>query len=133
MLSEMLGTSGGFCGRLHRRKGGQSRGRPQGPGDFWCLENIRYYNEEEANDPAFAEKMAEVADVYVNDAFGSAHRAHASTEGVASVVAKRGGKCAAGLLMERELQFLGRRTGKSRPPFCRHPRRRESLRQNQGH
>jgi len=76
-------------------------------GDVILLENVRYYNEEEANDPAFAEKLAKVADVYVNDAFGAAHRAHASTEGVARVVAKRGGKCAAGLLMERELKFLG--------------------------
>jgi phosphoglycerate kinase len=76
-------------------------------GDVVLLENVRYYNEEEANDPVFAEKLAKVADVYVNDAFGAAHRAHASTEGVARLVAKRGGKCAAGLLMERELKFLG--------------------------
>jgi phosphoglycerate kinase len=76
-------------------------------GDVLLLENVRYYPEEEKNDPAFAEKLAKVADVYVNDAFGAAHRAHASTEGVARIVAKRGGKCAAGLLMERELKFLG--------------------------
>jgi len=76
-------------------------------GDVLLLENVRYYNEEEANDPAFAEKLAKVADLYVNDAFGSAHRAHASTEGVARLVTKRGGKAAAGLLMERELKFLG--------------------------
>jgi len=77
------------------------------PGDLLLLENVRYYSEEEANDPVFAQKLAKVADLYVNDAFGSAHRAHASTEGVARVVAARGGKCAAGLLMERELKFLG--------------------------
>jgi phosphoglycerate kinase len=76
-------------------------------GDVLLLENVRYYNEEEANDPAFAEKLAKVADIYVNDAFGAAHRAHASTEGVARFVTKRGGKAAAGLLMERELKFLG--------------------------
>ena len=76
-------------------------------GDILLLENVRYYNEEEANDPAFAEKLAKVADIYVNDAFGAAHRAHASTEGVARLIAKRGGQCAAGLLMERELKFLG--------------------------
>src|SRR5512147_3068449 len=87
------------------------------PGDVLLLENVRYYNEEEANDPAFAEKLAKVADVYVNDAFGSAHRAHASTEGVARVVAKRGGKCAAGLLMERELKFLGDELEKPARPF----------------
>jgi phosphoglycerate kinase len=77
------------------------------PGGILLLENVRYYNEEEANDPAFAEKLAKNADVYVNDAFGAAHRAHASTEGIARVIAKRGGACAAGLLMERELKFLG--------------------------
>ncbi|MGD0349992.1 MAG: phosphoglycerate kinase [Verrucomicrobiota bacterium] len=86
-------------------------------GDVVLLENVRYYSEEEKNDPAFAEKLAKVADVYVNDAFGSAHRAHASTEGVALVVAKRGGKCAAGLLMERELKFLGDELEKPARPF----------------
>ncbi|MDR3378455.1 MAG: phosphoglycerate kinase [Verrucomicrobiae bacterium] len=86
-------------------------------GDVILLENVRYYNEEEANDPAFAEKLAQVADVYVNDAFGAAHRAHASTEGVARIVAKRGGQCAAGLLMERELKFLGDELEKPARPF----------------
>ena len=86
-------------------------------GDVLLLENVRYYNEEEANDPAFAEKLAKVADVYVNDAFGAAHRAHASTEGVARFVAKRGGKAAAGLLMERELKFLGDELEKPAHPF----------------
>src|SRR5512141_2367852 len=87
------------------------------PGDVLLLENVRFYPEEEANDPAFAEKLAKVADVYVNDAFGAAHRAHASTEGVARVVAKRGGQCAAGLLMERELKFLGEERDKPERPF----------------
>ncbi|HEY3930891.1 MAG TPA: phosphoglycerate kinase [Verrucomicrobiae bacterium] len=76
-------------------------------GQVALLENVRYHDDEEKNDPAFAEKLAKLADVYVNDAFGAAHRAHASTEGIARVIAKRGGKCAAGLLMERELKFLG--------------------------
>jgi len=87
------------------------------PGDVLLLENVRYYNEEETNDPAFAEKLAKVAEVYVNDAFGAAHRAHASTEGVARVVARRGGQCAAGLLMERELKFLGEELDNPAPPF----------------
>src|ERR1043165_569108 len=87
------------------------------PGGILLLENVRYYNEEEANDPAFAEKMAKVADVYVNDAFGSAHRAHASTEGVARIVTKRGGQAAAGLLMERELKFLGDELESPARPF----------------
>jgi phosphoglycerate kinase len=87
------------------------------PGDVLLLENVRYYNEEEANDPVFSEKLAKVADVYVNDAFGAAHRAHASTEGAAQVVAKRGGQCAAGLLMERELKYLGDELEKPARPF----------------
>src|SRR5262245_13312122 len=87
------------------------------PGDVLLLENVRYHNEEEANDPGFAEKLAKVAEVYVNDAFGAAHRAHASTEGIARVVAQRGGKCAAGLLMERELKFLGEELDKPGRPF----------------
>src|SRR5208282_484801 len=86
-------------------------------GDVVLLENVRYYNEEEKNDPAFAEKLAKGADVYVNDAFGAAHRAHASTEGVARIIAKRGGKCAAGLLMERELKFLGQELENPAHPF----------------
>lgn len=87
------------------------------PGDIMVLENVRFYAEEEANDPAFAEKLAKMADVYVNDAFGSAHRAHASTEGVARIVKARGGKCAAGLLMERELKFLGDELESPAKPF----------------
>ena len=87
------------------------------PGDILLLENVRFYAEEEANDPVFAEKLARVADVYVNDAFGAAHRAHASTEGIARVVAKRGGQCAAGLLMERELKFLGEELESPARPF----------------
>jgi phosphoglycerate kinase len=86
-------------------------------GDVILLENVRYYSEEEKNDPVFAEKLARVADVYVNDAFGAAHRAHASTEGVARAVAKRGGQCAAGLLMERELKFLGDELENPARPF----------------
>jgi phosphoglycerate kinase len=86
-------------------------------GDVLLLENVRFYKEEEANDPAFAAKLAKVANVYVNDAFGAAHRAHASTEGVARIVAQRGGQCAAGLLMERELKFLGDELDKPARPF----------------
>lgn len=86
-------------------------------GDILLLENVRFYAEEEANDPGFAEKLARLADLYVNDAFGSAHRAHASTEGVARIVKSRGGKCAAGLLMERELKFLGEELEDPARPF----------------
>ncbi len=86
-------------------------------GDLLLLENVRFHNEEEANDSIFAAKLASVADVYVNDAFGAAHRAHASTEGVARVISQRGGLCAAGLLMERELKFLGEELENPARPF----------------
>src|SRR5439155_23614163 len=68
--------------------------------------NLRFHPEEEKNDPEFARQLASLCDVYVNDAFGSAHRAHASTEGMIRFVAK----AAAGLLMERELKYLGMAT-----------------------
>ncbi len=87
------------------------------PGDILLLENVRFYAEEEANDLAFAGKLARLAEVYVNDAFGAAHRAHASTEGVARVVAKRGGQCVSGLLMVRELKFLGEELENPERPF----------------
>jgi phosphoglycerate kinase len=115
-LSELLGQPVKFVDDCIGEKVAQAVAGMK-DGDVVLLENVRYYNEEEANDPAFAEKMAKVADVYVNDAFGSAHRAHASTEGVARVVAGRGGQCAAGLLMERELKFLGDELDKPARPF----------------
>jgi phosphoglycerate kinase len=87
------------------------------PGDVLLLENLRYYGEEEANDLGFAEKLARLADVYVNDAFGAAHRAHASTEGIARTISAHGGQCAAGLLMERELKFLGEELENPARPF----------------
>src|SRR5713226_5185613 len=105
-LADLLGCSVAFADDCIGEKVEKTVGIMK-PGDVLLLENTRYYNEEEANDPAFAEKLARVADVYVNDAFGAAHRAHASTEGIARVIAQRGGLCAAGLLMERELKFLG--------------------------
>lgn len=88
-----------------------------GNGDILLLENTRYHAEEEKNDPAFAEKLAKLADIYVNDAFGAAHRAHASTDGIARIVTKRGGQSAAGLLMERELKFLGDELENPARPF----------------
>ena len=73
-------------------------------GQVLLLENLRYYAEEEANDPAFSKKLAALADIYVNDAFGSAHRAHASTEGITHFLKP----AAAGLLMEKEITYLGK-------------------------
>src|SRR6202047_562206 len=80
------------------------------PGQVLLLENLRFHAGEEKNDPAFARQLAALCDVYVNDAFGSAHRAHASTEGMIQFVPK----AAAGLLMERELKYLGMAT--TNPP-----------------
>ncbi len=81
-------------------------------GDVTLLENVRFHPEEEANDPAFARGLAELGDIYVDDAFGSAHRAHASTEGVARIL-----PAAAGFLMEKELQFLGEKLENPERPF----------------
>lgn len=72
-------------------------------GEVLLLENLRSHPEEEKNDPAFAQQLAELGDVYINDAFGSAHRAHASTEGVTKFIKV----CAAGYLMQKELDYLG--------------------------
>jgi len=115
-LADMLGRPVAFVDDCIGDKVEKTAGLLQ-PGDILLLENVRYYNEEEANDPVFAEKLAKLADIYVNDAFGAAHRAHASTEGVARVIAKRGGQCAAGLLMERELKFLGDELENPAKPF----------------
>jgi phosphoglycerate kinase len=115
-LADMLGRPVAFVDDCIGDKAEKTAGLLQ-PGDVLLLENVRYYNEEEANDPAFAEKLSRGADIYVNDAFGAAHRAHASTEGVARVIGKRGGPCAAGLLMERELKFLGDELENPARPF----------------
>ena len=73
------------------------------PGEILLLENLRFHAEEEKNNPEFAKKLASLCDIYVNDAFGTAHRAHASTVGMIQFVPK----AAAGLLMEKELEYLG--------------------------
>ena len=82
------------------------------PGEIVLLENLRFHDGEEANSPAFAAKLASLADVYVNDAFGTAHRAHASTEGVAHLLPS-----AIGFLIEKELKFLGEATTNPKRPF----------------
>src|SRR3954467_1355381 len=84
-----------------------------GKGGVVLLENLRFHPEEEKNDPAFARQLAELADVYVNDAFGSAHRAHASTEGIVRYVKES----AAGLLMGKEVEYLGRVLESPERPF----------------
>jgi len=84
------------------------------PGEVLLLENLRFYKEEEKNVPEFAEKLASLGDVYVNDAFGSAHRAHASTEGVTKFLSVAVG----GYLMEKELNYLGKAVTNPVRPFC---------------
>ncbi|OGU75767.1 MAG: phosphoglycerate kinase [Ignavibacteria bacterium RIFCSPLOWO2_02_FULL_55_14] len=82
-------------------------------GEVLLLENLRFHPEEEANDEGFAAKLAELGDIYVNDAFGSAHRAHASTEGVTKHIKVS----VAGYLMQKELEYLGRAVGNPVRPY----------------
>ncbi len=83
-------------------------------GDVVLLENVRFHKEEEKNDAEFAQQLASLGDVYVNDAFGSAHRAHASTEGVTKFIKT----CAAGYLMQKELDYLGSALANPERPYC---------------
>lgn len=82
-------------------------------GDITLLENVRFYPEEEKNNPDFAKKLAALADIYVNDAFGTAHRAHASTEGITKFVAQS----AAGFLLTKEIKYLGGALSNPERPF----------------
>jgi phosphoglycerate kinase len=82
------------------------------PGELILLENLRFHAEEEANDPGFAKALADMADIYVDDAFGSAHRAHASTEGITHYL-----PAVAGLLLEREVEALSRLMDRPARPF----------------
>ncbi|MGE5528921.1 MAG: phosphoglycerate kinase [Patescibacteria group bacterium] len=83
------------------------------PGGILLLENVRFHAEEEKNDPAFARQLADLADLYVNDAFGSAHRAHASTAGVAAFLHP----AAAGYLMQKEIEIMGKAITAPERPF----------------
>jgi phosphoglycerate kinase len=90
-------------------------------GQVLLLENLRFHAEEEANDPAFSKELASLADVYVNDAFGSAHRAHASTEGITHFLRPADGK----------RDYLSRQgVGIAREAFCGYHRRLQNLRQD---
>ena len=95
-------------------------------GQTLLLENLRFHSEEEANDEKFARQLANLAEYYVNDAFGSAHRAHASTVGITKFMKQ----CAAGLLMEKELKYLGKALAASGKAVCRDPGRGQSQRQD---
>ncbi len=83
-------------------------------GDVILLENLRFHSEEEKNDTEFAKKLASLGDIYMNDAFGTAHRAHASTEGVTHFI----NTCAAGYLMQKELDYLGSALSSPKRPYC---------------
>ncbi|HRE40081.1 MAG TPA: phosphoglycerate kinase [Ignavibacteria bacterium] len=83
-------------------------------GDILLLENLRFYKEEEKNDSDFSKKLARYGDIYINDAFGTAHRAHASTEGVTHYI----DTCAAGFLMEKEIKYLSEAVNNPVKPLC---------------
>ena len=107
-LSEMLGREVAF-----EESGAADQIGSLGEGDVLMLENLRLDAGEENNDPEFAKRLAQGVDVYVNDAFGTAHRAHASTEGITHYV----NTCVAGLVMEKELEFLGKALNDPERPF----------------
>lgn len=110
-LAELLGKKVLFVedciGPLAEKAAGELKA-----GEVLVLENTRFYKGEEKNDPQIAQGLAKLADIYVNDAFGSAHRAHASTEGVARLLPAVGG-----FLMEKEIQYLGKAIADPKKPF----------------
>src|SRR5437016_7374788 len=106
------GENVGFCPDCIGLEAEEMAGKLE-KGQTLLLENLRFHAEEEANDEKFAKQLANLADYYVNDAFGAAHRAHASTVGVTKFVQKS----AAGLLMEKELEYLGRALHHPERPF----------------
>ena len=106
------GENVGFCPDCVGLEAEEMAGKLE-KGQTLLLENLRFHFEEEANDEKFARQLANLADYYVNDAFGSAHRAHASTVGITNFIEK----AAAGLLMEKELEYLGRAMEHAEKPF----------------
>src|SRR5947208_8095072 len=106
------GENVGFCPDCVGVEAEEMAGKLE-KGQTLLLENLRFHAEEEANDPKFSEQLAKLADYYVNDAFGAAHRAHASTVGIT----KFAQKSAAGLLMEKELEYLGKALQHPERPF----------------
>jgi len=114
MLDRELASSEnvGFCPDCVGVEAEEMAGKLE-KGQTLLLENLRFHEEEEANDEKFAKQLANLADYYVNDAFGTAHRAHASTVGITKFVQKS----AAGLLMEKELEYLGRAMEHPEKPF----------------
>ena len=111
-LSELIGAPVKFVDVCVGEKAEQAAAELK-DGEIALLENLRFHAEEEKNDDGFSRQLAKLADVYVNDAFGAAHRAHSSTAGVAKFVKE----CAIGFLMEKELRFLGEELEKPGKPF----------------
>jgi phosphoglycerate kinase len=111
-LAELVGAEVAFPGATIGEEVDQAVSRLQ-PGGFLLLENVRFHKEEEANDPEFSAALAKLAEAYVNDAFGTAHRAHASTVGVPTTLKP----AAAGFLMQRELEVLGKLLENPDDPF----------------
>ncbi len=111
-LSELLGKPVHFASDCIGAEAETAVSKLQN-GEVLLLENVRFYKEEEANDAEFAKKLASLGDVYVNDAFGTAHRAHASTEGVTKFIQT----AVAGFLIEKELKYLGEATANPQRPF----------------
>ena len=106
------GENVGFCPDCVGLEAEEMAGKLE-KGQTLLLENLRFHVEEEANDEEFAKQLADLADFYVNDAFGAAHRAHASTAGITKFIQKS----AAGLLMEKELEYLGKALQNPERPF----------------
>jgi phosphoglycerate kinase len=111
-LSELLGKPVGFASDCVGPEV-EKQALALNDGEVLLLENLRFHPEEEKNVPDFALKLAALADVYVNDAFGTAHRAHASTEGITHFLSP----CAAGMLMEKELEYLGKAVENPARPY----------------
>lgn len=111
-LGELIGAPVKFVGDCVGREA-QEAAHSLDSGEVLMLENVRFHEQEEANDPEFAKALASLAEVYVNDAFGTAHRAHASTEGVAHLLPG-----VAGLLLEKEIEYLGRAVANPQHPYA---------------
>lgn len=111
-LGELIGATVKFVGDCLGREV-QEAAHSLVSGEVLMLENVRFHEQEEANDPEFAKSLASLAEVYVNDAFGTAHRAHASTEGVAHLLPG-----VAGLLLEKEIEYLGQAVAEPQHPYA---------------
>jgi len=111
-LSDLLGRPVAFASDCIGEEA-RSKVKSLQDGDVLLLENLRFHREEEKNDDAFSQQLASLCDIYINDAFGAAHRAHASTAGITRFVSQ----AAAGLLMEKEIEYLGRVINNPEHPF----------------